>query len=468
LAPKKKSKNEQLQEKLVYDRESTWLSYKPADMKKVFAFSEKYKDFLSSSKTERLCTANVISALTKSGFKNISSVKKAKPFDKLFKVFKNKTVIAFIVGKNPEDVHIIGSHMDSPRLDLKPLPLYEDADLALLQSHYYGGVKKYHWVNLPLALHGVIFTKKGKKVTLSIGEKDSEPKFLIPDLLPHLGRDQLDRKGSKVVSGEELNIVVGSLPVNDKAIKEQVKFAILKKLHEDYGLIEEDFATAELEFVPASKAVDVGFDRSLIGAYGQDDKVCVYTSLQALLSISNPSKTAVALFVDKEEIGSVGDTGADSFILKTFAEDYVKLLGLKITSNKILELAKAISADVTAGLNPNYKDVQDSQNVSFLGHGVSVEKYGGGGGKYSTNDAHAEYMSFIRLLVDKHKVPWQTGEMGKIDIGGGGTIAMFMSRYGMDTVDVGPCVLGMHSPCELTSKSDVYSAYLFYKAFFEA
>ena len=459
----KLSKNESLQKKIFLKKESSWLEL---NKNQVFKFADGYKKFMAKSKTERLCAENVISILKKNGFKDMSSVKKAKAGDKIYKLFKNKAVFATVIGKNNQKWQLIGSHLDSPRLDLKPLPVYEDSGLGLIKTHYYGGIKKYHWVNTPLSMHGIVFTKTGKRVTISIGDKESEPKFIIPDLLPHLAKNQMERKAPKIVEGEELNILVGHLPVKDEKIKEQVKFTVLKYLNDKYGLIEEDFATAELELVPASNPVDIGFDSGLIAAYGQDDKVCVYTSLLALLEIKNPKNTTVAFFADKEEIGSMGDTGAASFILKNFADQYVELVGMNGPVCNLFENSNAVSADVTAGMNPNYKDVHDPSNASFLGRGVSIEKYGGGGGKYSTHDASAEYMQYIRNILDKNKISWQTGELGKIDLGGGGTIAMFISRYGMNCLDVGPCILGMHSPYEVVSKADIYSAYLFYKAFF--
>jgi aspartyl aminopeptidase len=462
----KKSKEELLYEKITYNNKSSWLACDDKEKKQVFSFSEKYKDFLKSSKTERLCIENTIKILNKYGFKEISTVKSAKAGDRVYKNIKGKAVVAFIVGKNAKQFQLIGSHVDSPRLDLKPHPVLEDSNLALLKTHYYGGVKKYHWVNEPLALHGVIFTTEGKKIEIHIGDKEEDPKFIIPDLLPHLAKHQMERKAPKIVEGEELNILVGNIPIDNEKIKDQIKYATLKYLYEKYKIIEEDFTVAELELVPANNPMDIGFDRALIAAYGQDDKVCVYTSLMALIETKNPPSTAVGLFVDKEEIGSVGDTGAASFLLKNFAYDYKKLLKLSLDVSTILENSRAISADVTAGVNPNYKEVHDLHNASLLGNGVSVEKYGGGGGKYSTHDAHAEYMIYLRTLLNKNKISWQTGELGKIDCGGGGTIGMFISRYGMDCVDAGPSLLAMHSPCEVVSKVDIYSSYKMYKAFF--
>jgi len=466
MTKEKDKNNKQLEEKLFYKKESAWIDFNDSEHKKIFDFAEKYKVFLTESKTERLCIENIKKILTKSGFKNIDNLKSMEKGDKGYKIFKNKSITAFVVGEKNEQFRIIGSHVDSPRLDLKPFPLYQNSELALLKSHYYGGIKKFHWVNVPLELHGVAFTKSGKSVEIHIGDKEDDAKFIIPDLLPHLAKEQMKKEADKVIEGEELNIICGHIPVRDKDIKEKVKFMILKKLNESFGLVEEDFAVAELEFVPAQKSIDIGFDKGLVAGYGQDDRVCIYTSLIALTEIENPQNTAVAFFADKEETGSAGDTGAESFALVNFTYDFIKLTGLTITPWKILEKAQAISADVTTAMDPTFSSVNDPQNVSYIGKGVSIEKYGGGGGKYNTNDAHAEYMQLIRSIADKNSIPWQTGEMGKIDVGGGGTIAMFMSRFGMDCIDAGPSVLGMHSVCEVTSKADIFSSYCLYKAFY--
>ena len=463
---KKKSTNQKLQEKLVYKRESSWLKLKKKEQDEVFAMAEEYKNFLAANKTERLCVENMITALEEKGFRDINRKKKLKAGDTIYKNCKGKTLLAAVVGKKIGNLRIIGSHVDSPRLDLKPLPLYEDSELALLQSHYYGGIKKYHWVNTPLALHGVVITRKGKKVSIHLGEKEDEPKFIIPDLLPHLAQDQMKKTGAKLITGEQLNIICGHLPVRDKKIKDKIKFNVLKYLHDNYGMMEEDFAIAELELVPAGQPMDIGFDRGLLGAYGQDDRVCAFTSFTALLETVKPQDTAIGFFVDKEEIGSSGDTGADSLVLLNFVADFVKKAGLTDSAISLMENGMAISGDVTSAMDPTFKEVNDPQNVSYLGRGVSVEKYGGSGGKYHTLDTRAEYMAYMRDLLERNKIAWQTGESGKIDQGGGGTIAKFMARYGMDCVDAGPCMLAMHSTCEVTSKLDVHSAYQLYKAFF--
>jgi len=461
----KKSKNKKLEEKLFYKKESMWLDLEDKEFKAIMDFGEKYKEFMAKSKTERLCIKNIQEILEKEGFKNIEDVKSLKKGDRVFKNFKGKNIIASVMGNNPEVFRLVGSHVDSPRLDLKPGPLYQNAEVALFQSHYYGGIKKFHWVNTPLEMHGVAFTKKGEYLEIHIGDKDDDPKFIIPDLLPHLAKEQMKKEAGKIIEGEDLNIICGHIPVKDKEIKDRVKLNVMKYLNEKYSLIEEDFICAEIEFVPAQKPVDIGFDRGLVGAYGQDDRVCAFASLMAIIEIKNPAHTATVFFTDKEETGSYGDTGADSFALMNFTDKYRNLASLKQSPWEILEKSKSISADVTGAMDPTFSSVNDPQNVSYLGKGVSIEKYGGGGGKYSTNDAHAEYMQYMRNLADRNSIPWQTGEMGKIDIGGGGTIAMLLSRYGMDCVDAGPSLLGMHSICEVTSKADIYASYLLYRAF---
>lgn len=464
---KKESTNKKLQEKIFLKKDNSWNIIK--DHKEIFSLGEKYKQFLSVAKTERTCVNEVIKSLKKAGFKDMSSLKSANIGDKIFKITKEKAVIAAIIGKNKEKFKIIGAHCDSPRLDSKPNPLFEESNLGMIQTHYYGGIKKYQWVNTPLSLHGIIFTKEGKEINISLGENDDEPIFLISDLLPHLARDQMEKTARKVISGEDLKIIFGSIPIDDKDIHEQIKFNILKKLNKDFGLVEEDFSIAELEFVPANKPRDVGMDRGLIAAYGQDDKVCVFTELEAFLNIKKAiSTTAVAMFVDKEEIGSTGNTGAGSNILHNFTRDYKELLKLKEYPSKILEDSSALIADVTSAMDPVFREVHDPQNASYLSRGVTIEKYGGAGGKYDSADASAKYLQELRTLAIKNKIPYQLGENGRVDQGGGATIGPFLAKYGMDVVDCGPCVLGMHSPYEISSKVDVYATYLFYKAFFES
>ena len=465
----KESKNKKLSEKLFLKKESGWNSLKDPDKKALFAYCDGYMDFLAKCKTEREVLVYAESLLKKSGFKAIESVSSLKPGDKIYMISKNKNVAVARIGKDVSKdeltLNIVGAHIDSPRLDLKPYPMFEDSNLALLKSHYYGGIKKYQWVSRNLAIHGVISTKDGKSVEIRIGDNEGDPVFMIPDLLPHLAKEQMKRDASKIVTGEELNLIVGHIPVDDKDISEKVKFEVLRYLNEKYGITEHDLITSEIEIVPSEMPRDVGFDRSMISAYGQDDRVCAYAGLKAIIEADAKSNTSVLMLFDKEEIGSEGNTGAKSRFTELFVEKILKLSKDKSTLNEVFHRSRVLSSDVTAGADPTFKDVNDPANCSYLGHGVSVEKYGGGGGKYSTNDASSEYMRYVVDLFDSNNVKWQTGELGRIDLGGGGTIAMYLAEKGCDVIDVGPCVLGMHSPAELTSKFDVYQSFLGYKAF---
>jgi len=457
-----KTKYQKLQEKLFKEKKSAWVS---SEKNKVFDFGEEYKQFLSCAKTERTAVKTLVSHLEKAGFKNINKQKELKEGDKVYLNYKEKSIICAVIGKKPY-LKLIGSHIDSPRLDIKPHPVYEDKGLSLMKTHYYGGIKKYQWTNVDLALYGVLHTKEGKKIEFSIGEKQKDPRFIASDLLPHLAKKQLEKSGNEVVEAEQLNIYLGNIPIEDKKIKEKIKLNVLNILNKEYGIIEEDFNFSELTFVPAESPRDIGFDKSLIAGYGQDDKACSFASLKAILDIKSPENTVVSYFSDKEEIGSIGNTGAYSFVLLDFAETLTKKLKVDISPGELLRNSKAISADVGSAINPSFSEVHEEKNAAILGRGVVVEKYTGAGGKYSANDASAEYMSEIRHLLTKNKIKWQTGELGKVDIGGGGTIALFLSRYGMDTVDMGPPVLGMHSPREVMSKVDLYETYKAYKAFF--
>ncbi|MBN2367409.1 aminopeptidase [Candidatus Woesearchaeota archaeon] len=463
----KKSEEKKLQEKLCRKKESAWKDTGDKGKKAIFAFAEGYMDFLGRSKTERPAARNIITMLKKAGFKDINSAKTLKTGDKVYLDQKGKSVICAVIGKNEKRMNLLGAHIDSPRLDLKPNPVFEDKGLAMLKTHYYGGIKKYHWTNVELALHGVIHTKSGKKIEFALGEKGDDPKFIVSDLLPHLAKKQMEKTGSEIIEGEQLNVYVGNIPIKGEDIKDSVKLNVLKSLNKEYGIIEEDFSFAELNFVPAGIPSDIGFDRSMIAGYGHDDKACSYAGLKAIIDMKQPEVTAAVYFSDKEEIGSIGNTGAYSFMLMDFAELLIANLSLKITTGEMLRNSKAISADVSAAINPSFPEVHEESNAALIGHGVVVEKYTGYGGKYSANDASAEYMSEIRALLDKNKIIYQTGEIGKIDSGGGGTIALYLSRYGMDTVDIGPAVLGMHSPREVLSKVDLYETYRLYKAFLE-
>jgi len=447
-----------------WERKSGWLRIKESERKAVFDFSEEYKDFLATNKTEREFVETALSMAKKKGFKDISKQKSLKKGDKVFYLYKRKALILAKVGSAPF-FRMIASHVDSPRLDLKPFPLTEDSDLAFLKSHYYGGIKKYQWVNRPLALHGILITKKNKTVRVSIGEKEGDPSFVISDLLPHLSYKQMDKKMGDVIQGETLQILMGNIPLSEDD-KQSVKSNVLKILNERYGIDEEDLAIGELEFVPAEKPKDIGIDASMIGGYGQDDRICAYASLSALLDSKVSKETSVALFVDKEEIGSVGNTSASSSFLLHFANLFSRLFKCEETGFDLLFGSEAISADVTGAINPLFKDVHDPENASFLGRGVSVERYGGSGGKYFTNDSSSEYFHKIRTMLSSAKVIWQTGELGKIDEGGGGTIAYILAKFGMDVIDMGPPILGMHSPYEVVSKLDLFQTYRAYKAFY--
>jgi len=458
---------EKLEKKLIAKRESAWDNYDEKGKKKVFEFVEGYKDFLSKAKTERKRVKYVVESLRKNGFEEISKKKKLNKGDKVYKVFRGRTLVAAVIGENNERIQLVGSHLDSPRIDLKPYPLVEGGKLAYLKSHYYGGIKKYNWLNTPLAVYGVLHTKNGKKVEIEIGDKEGDPVFVIPDLVPHLWSKQREKKAAEVVEGEQMGILVGNIPVKDSKVKEKLKLMVLKILNEKYGIVEEDFVTGDLQFVPAGKARDLGFDKSMVIGYGQDDGVCVYTSLKAIESVKEPKHLAIAYFSDKEEIGSYGDTGAKGPLLRNFIEEIHEKLGISKSVREILENSNAISADTTTAINPNFPETHDSQNASVLGGGVSIEKYGGGGGKYYTSEAPSEYFQYVRSLADKNKIKWQTGEISVIDLGGGGTIASFLAHHGFNVIDAGPCNIGMHTPLDITSKVDVYESYRLYKVFLE-
>lgn len=447
-----------------YKKKSSWDIFSEEQVTNAFKFCDGYKLFLSKAKTER---------------ESIEEIKKQVE-ERKKQLFLNKHAAAAVVvqGTRPisEGIRLIISHVDSPRLDLKQVPLFDDADcnLAMFETHYYGGIKKFHWLTIPLALHGVVVKQDGTKIPLSIGEHPNDPVFSVPDLLPHLSREVQDNKKVRdAIEGESLDIVVGNRPFKEDGGDKKddkkddghsnLKKMVLQKLHDDYGLIEEDFVSADIEAVPAYQPRDIGLDRALIGGYGQDDRVCVYTSLQAILDLKNPAYTAIALFVDKEEIGSEGSTSAQAM---TFLRFVLRTIDPSADIDSVMMQAKVISADVDAAVTPNYKQVFELKNASSIGNGVAMSKYTGHGGKYSANDAPAEYVAEIRKMLNKKKIPWQTGELGKVDKGGGGTVSKYFSRMGMSVIDLGPPVLSMHAPFEITSKLDIYAAYLAYSAFF--
>ena len=449
----------ELREKLFYEKKNGLLKADEATLDSMQKYCEGYKAYLDAAKTEREAVATAIAMAEKNGFVPFVIGQKYEAGAKVYFNNRGKTVAFAVIGKELADkgINITAAHVDSPRLDLKPNPLYEELELALFKTHYYGGIKKYQWTALPLALHGVFAKKDGSVVEVNIGEDDSDPKFVINDLLPHLAREQSKRTLSDGIRGEELNVLIGSMPFKSDEGSELVKLNILKILNEKYGVTEEDFLSAELELVPAAKACDIGFDRSLVGAYGQDDRVCAYPALTAILEVSAPEKTAIAILTDKEEIGSMGNTGLQSDFLPHVVHDICVMQGCDETV--ALRNSKCLSADVNAGTDPTFQDVMERRNASFLNYGVVVTKYTGGGGKGSTSDASAEYVAEVRAMLDKAGIIWQTGELGKVDAGGGGTVAMYVANLGVDVIDLGVPVLSMHAPYETTSKLDVYMCY---------
>lgn len=446
-----------------------WLELDDLEKEKLFSFNDSYLEFLNNVKTEREANKYIIRELTNNGFVNVNNLDKLNVGDKVYYDNRGKSVFAAVIGKNnlEEGINLIGAHIDSPRLDLKPNPLYQDSKLALLKTHYYGGIKKYQWTTIPLALHGVIVKKNLEKLVINIGEDDNDPIFTITDLLPHLAVKQEDKKLGDAIEGEGLNLLVGSIPKDDS--EESIKENILNLLNEKYGLIEADFVSAELEVVPAFKAKSLGFDRSMVASYGQDDRVCAYTSLKAIIDAKPSSYTQVAIFADKEEIGSVGNTGMYSDVFDMFMNELLSKSGeYNFTSlNKLYCNSRMLSADVGAGVDPNYQDVSEKNNASYIGYGVELNKYTGSRGKGGASDANAEFVSFVRSIFEENNVKYQVSELGKVDIGGGGTIAYILANKGIDVIDCGVPVISMHSPYEVTSKYDVYSAYCCYKAFLE-
>jgi aspartyl aminopeptidase len=439
----------------------------------LFQFNDGYKQFLDQSKTEREATRQIVKAAKAKGFVDIDTLASKKtPGKKVYKVFQDRCVALAVLGKQSlvKGANIIASHLDSPRLDLKQNPVYEDLGMGFLKTHYYGGIRKYHWLAVPLALHGTIITSKNKTIDINIGENLDDPVFTVTDLLPHLaGKLQADKKLSNAFEGEKLNLIAGSIPLGSDKEKDRFKLGVLNLLYEKYKICEEDFVSAEIEAVPAEKARDIGFDRSMIGSYGQDDKICAYTSLEAILNTPSANSTAIALFFDKEEIGSEGSSGAKSNFLEDFMSDLLFISG-QDTDNRSLRKAlinsSCLSADVNAAMDPDFKEVHESMNAAKLGFGICMTKFTGVGGKSGSSDASAEFVGKIRQIFNKNKIVWQTGELGKIDQGGGGTVAKFLAKFGMNVLDCGPAILSMHSPFEISSKADVYMTYLGYKAFY--
>lgn len=442
--------------------------FSPEETEKCDEFCSGYMEFLGTAKTERECNVYLIEKAKNEGFKPFSPYERYNAGDKVYLDNRGKALILAVMGQKgvSEGAKIVASHIDSPRLDLKPTPLYEDSELAYFKTHYYGGVRKYQWTAIPLSLHGVLVKADGTSITVNIGEKEGEPKFVITDLLPHLAKEQAKRTLSEAIKGEELNILIGSRPFKSDSGSELVKLNILKILNEKYGVIEKDFISAELELVPAFPVADIGFDRSLIGAYGHDDRVCAYPGVEALFEVEAPEHTTIMVLADKEEIGSDGNTGLNSAFLKYFICDLAEMEGLK--GRHVLSMSQCLSADVNAGFDPTFPSVHDKNNAAFINHGVVLTKYTGSRGKSGSSDASAEFVGFVRRVLDSAGVCWQTGELGKVDEGGGGTVAMYVANLGIDVVDLGVPVLSMHAPYEVVAKADVYSTYKACKAFFES
>ena len=471
MSEKEKKEGKKLQEELFYERKCGWDLVNEEEKEKIFKFSDEYMYFLNKVKTEREATRFIKEILEKNNFKNIEDVEKIYPGDKVYYINREKSMYMAVIGKEDieKGVNVIGAHIDAPRIDLKPNPLYEDTGLAYFKTHYYGGIKKYQWTTIPLSLHGVIVKANGEKVEINIGEREEDPIFTITDLLPHLAREQMEKKLKEGVSGEDLNLLIGSIPYKDESISEKVKLNILKLLNDKYGIKEIDFASSELEIVPAFKARSLGFDSSMIAAYGQDDRSCAYTSLRAMLDVENPERTIVCILSDKEEIGSMGNTGMESQVFDNFMAEILN----KTTENranllnKVFCNSKMLSADVNAAYEPLYAGAYEKSNAARLCNGIIIEKYTGSGGKYNGSDANAEFVGDVRSIFEKNNVLYQTNDMGKVDAGGGGTIAYILANKGIDVLDCGVPLLCMHSPLEVTSKFDIYCAYKAYKAFYE-
>ncbi len=464
---KEKSKAEELKEKLFYVPKHASEVVSQSETDKADEFCEEYKSFLNKAKTEREAVIYVLDKAKENGYVEFDRDEKYQAGDKVYYNNRGKSIILAVIGKKSlkEGIRLSAAHIDSPRLDMKQNPLYEDSDIAYFKTHYYGGIKKYQWTAIPLSLHGVVVKKDGTKAQVNVGEDDGDPKFVVTDLLPHLAAEQMKRTLADGIRGEELNIVIGSRPFRDDEASEKVKLNVMNILFEKYGITESDFLSAELEAVPAFKATDIGFDRSMIGSYGHDDRVCAYPAAEAIFNIENPDYTAVTVLTDKEEIGSEGNTGLNSSYFKYFVADLANMQG--VNYHTVLSNSQCLSADVNAAFDPTFADVSEKRNASYVNKGVVITKYTGSRGKAGTSDASAEYMGKIRSMLDSENIVWQSGELGKVDAGGGGTVAMYLAALDIDVVDLGVPVLSMHAPFEVVAKLDVYMAYRAFKAFFE-
>lgn len=475
------------------ERKNAWETYDAKHLKKLEKLSKEYREFLDNGKTERECIDTIVNTIEAEGYQELESLtgsgRKLQKGDKVYSVWMNKSIVMFRMGEKPmaEGINILGAHIDSPRLDVKQNPLYEDSDFAYLDTHYYGGVKKYQWVTLPLAIHGVVVKKDGTTIELNIGENEDDPVFFVSDLLVHLAGEQMEKKAAKVIEGEALDLIVGSKPLvfdkketeedkdgkedktPEKQAKDAVKAGVLDILKQTYDMEEEDFLSAELEIVPAGKAREAGFDRSMILAYGQDDRVCAFTSMRAMLDVKETERTLCCILVDKEEIGSVGATGMRSQFFENAVAELMNLNGeySELNVRRCLAHSCMLSSDVSAAFDPSYASCFEKKNTAFFGKGMVFNKFTGSRGKSGSNDANAEYIAHLRKIMDDKGIVYQTAELGKVDVGGGGTIAYILALYGMNVIDSGVAVLNMHAPWEATSKADIYEAYRGYKAFAE-
>ena len=462
---------EELKEKLFRKRKQGWTDASESEKEEIFKISEKYMEYLNKAKTEREFIKQAKKLADENGFKDIMEFSNLKAGDKIYFINREKSMYLAIIGEESIEngMHIIGSHVDSPRLDLKPNPLSEDTGLAYFKTHYYGGIKKYQWTTIPLSIHGVIVKTNGEKIKVSIGEEENEPIFTITDLLPHLAQEQMEKKLKNGIEGEDLKILVGSMPYSNEKTPESVKLNILNILNKKYGITEDDLSSSELEVVPAFKARSLGLDSSMVAAYGQDDKVCAYTSLAAMMTLENVKNTAVCILSDKEEIGSMGNTGMESHMFDFFISEILNKLNVNRPNllDKVFCFSKMLSSDVDAGFDPIYASVSDKQNAGLIGSGISLNKYTGSRGKSGASDANAEYVAWVKNILEKNGIKYQVAELGKVDVGGGGTIAYILANKGVDVIDCGVPVLSMHAPYEVTSKFDIYSAYKTYQTFWK-
>ncbi|MCI8620811.1 MAG: aminopeptidase [Clostridia bacterium] len=466
-----KSEGKVLEEKLLNNKKSGWERITDKEKENIFKFSDEYIWFLNRSKTEREFVKTAVDILEKNGFRDVNSVDNIKTGDKVYFSNRGKSLYIAVIGakKLEEGLNLVGAHIDSPRLDLKPNALYEDTEFAYFNTHYYGGIKKYQWTAIPLSIHGVIVKSNGEKIDVNIGEDEEDPIFTITDLLPHLAKDQLQKKLNDGIEGEDLNLLIGNMPINYPEVKEKVKLNVLKILNEKYGITEADFLSSELELVPAFNAKSLGFDRSMIAGYGHDDKVCAYTALRAILEAQNIEKTSVCILSDKEEVGSMGNTGMESQTFDYFISELLNKSGENRPNllNKVFCNSSMLSADVGVSYDPIYGAVSDRTNCAYSSYGISFDKYTGSRGKAGGSDANAEFIAKLRGILEKHGIQYQIAELGKVDVGGGGTIAYILANKGVEVIDCGVPVLSMHSPYEVASKYDIYSAYKTYKIFYE-